>query len=57
MPKFKPYNDKQTAMIALNYADQLQTGTFEYTIYYLIEHTLDLSIFHPRYQNDAGENP
>ena len=57
MPKFKPYNYKQTAMIALNYEDQLQVGTFEYAIHYLIENKLDLSIFYPRYQNDDNGRP
>lgn len=57
MPKFKPYNYKQTAMIALNYEDQLQAGTFEYAIHYLIENKLDLSIFYPRYQNDDNGRP
>lgn len=57
MPKFKPYNYKQTAMIALNYEDQLQAGTFEYAIHYLIENKLDLSVFYPRYQNDDNGRP
>lgn len=57
MPKFKPYNYKQTAMIVLNYEDQLQTGTFEYALHYLIEHKLDLSVFYPRYQNDDNGRP
>ena len=57
MPTFKPYNYQQTAMIVLNYEDQLQPGTFEYAVHYLIEHKLDLSIFYPRYQNDDNGRP
>lgn len=57
MPKFKPYNYKQTAMIALNYEDQLQAGTFEYALHYLMEHKIDLSVFYPRYQNDDNGRP
>jgi len=57
MPTFKPYNYKQTAMIALNYEDQLQPGTFEYAIHYLIENKLDLSVFYPKYNNDDGGRP
>ena len=57
MPTFKPYNYKQTAMIALNYEDQLQPGTFEYAIHYLIENKLDLSVFYPKYNNDDSNRP
>jgi len=47
MPNFKPYNHDQTAMIVVNFKDQLQPGTFEYAIHYLIETKLDLSVFLP----------
>ncbi|PVY69215.1 IS4 family transposase [Tamilnaduibacter salinus] len=52
MPRFKPYNYDQDAMVVINYQDQIQPGTFEYAVHYLIEHKLDLSVFHPRYRND-----
>ncbi len=54
MPKFIPYNPDQNAMVVINYLDQLQPGTFEYAVHYLIENKLDLSIFYPRYQNDGS---
>ena len=57
MPKFKPYDYKQSAMITLNYEDQLQSGTFEHAIHYLISKKLDLSIFHPHYENDETGRP
>ena len=57
MPTFKPYNYQQTAMIVLNYEDQLQPGTFEFAVHYLIEHKLDLSVFYPRYQNEDNGRP
>ena len=40
-------------MVVINYQDQLQPGTFEYAVHYLIEHKLDLSVFHPKYRNGA----
>ncbi|XQU09415.1 transposase [Halomonas sp. LY9] len=52
MPRFKIYNYDQNAMVVINYQDQLQPGTFEHAVYYLIEHKLDLSVFHPGYRND-----
>jgi hypothetical protein len=50
MPKFKPYNYNQTSMAVINYQDQLQPGTFEHAIHYLIDQKLDLSIFNPNYK-------
>ncbi|MDQ7730726.1 hypothetical protein [Halomonas sp. SpR8] len=43
----------QKAMAVINYQDQLQSGTFENAVHYLIKHKLDLSVFHPKYRNDA----
>ncbi|AHK14987.1 IS1182 family transposase [Thalassolituus oleivorans] len=57
MPKFKPYNYNQTSMVVINYQDQLQLGTFEHAIHYLIDQKLDLSIFNPNYKNDDGGRP
>jgi len=42
MPKFKPYNHDQSAMVMINFEDQIQPVTFEYAIHYLTEHKLDL---------------
>ncbi|UQI42167.1 hypothetical protein [Vreelandella venusta] len=56
MPRFKAYNYDQNAMVVINYQDQLQPGTFEHALYYLIEHKLDLSVFHSLYRNDATLN-
>nr|WP_261377993.1 transposase [Halomonas titanicae] len=53
MPRFKAYNYDQNAMVVINYQDQLQPGTFEHAVHYLIERKLDLSVFHPKYRNDA----
>ena len=52
MPRFKHYNYDQSAMVVINYQEQLQPGTFEHAVHYLIEHKLDLSVFHPKYRNE-----
>lgn len=57
MPKFIPYDPNQSKMVVINYSDQLQPGTFEFAINHIIDHKLDLTIFHPRYQNDDGGRP
>ncbi|NOY72141.1 MAG: transposase [Gammaproteobacteria bacterium] len=53
MPNFIPYNYKQTELIALNFEDQLQPGTFEHAVHYLIDKKVDLSVFHLRYKNKS----
>ncbi len=57
MPNFIPTNYRQDRLLALNLEDQLQAGTFEYALHYLIEHKLDLSVFHPRYKNEHNGRP
>lgn len=57
MPKYIPYNYDQHSMVVINYQEQLQPGTFEHAIHFLIENKLDLSIFHPRRKNDDGGRP
>ncbi len=57
MPKFKPYNYDQHSMVVINYQDQLQPGTFDYAVHYLIDNKLDLSVFYPNYKNDDGGRP
>lgn len=57
MPNFLPSDYKQNKLIALNFEDQLQAGTFEYALHHLIENKLDLSVFYPRYKNDAMGRP
>jgi len=53
MPNFIPYDHNQSAMVVINFEDQIQPGTFEHAIHFLIEYKLDLSIFHPKYKNDV----
>ncbi len=48
MPNFIPCDYNQTSMVVINYQDQLQPGTFEHAIHYLIDNNIDLSIFHSK---------
>jgi transposase len=54
MPNFKKYNYSQSAMIVVDFEEQLQPGTFEFTLHKLIDNHIDLSVFHEKYRNDAG---
>ena len=44
-------------MVVINYRDQLQTGTFEHALHYLITEKLDLSIFDKAFKNDHEGRP
>ena len=57
MPKFIPYDYDQSSMVVINYQDQLQPGTFEHAIHFLIDHKLDLSVFYPKFKNDDTGRP
>ncbi|AQT60658.1 hypothetical protein [Cellvibrio sp. PSBB023] len=51
MPKFIPYNHDQNSMVAINFRDQLQSGTFGHAMHYLTHEKLALSIFYCAYHN------
>jgi transposase len=53
MARYKEYDYRQGKFISLSFDKQILPGTFEYTLNYLIDHELDLSVFDDRYCNDA----
>jgi len=57
MPTFIPYDYNQDTMVVINFEEQLQPGTFEHAVHHLIEHRLDISVFHPRFKNDDTGRP
>ena len=57
MPRFKHYDYKQTKMLPIAFDRQILPGSFEYTLDYLVEHELDLSIFDHRYCNEDNGRP
>ncbi len=57
MPRFKDHNYDQTKMIPISFDRQILPGTFEYSLIYLVEHELDLSLFDHRYRNDEEGRP
>jgi transposase len=54
MARYKPYKYDQMVLVPLSFQDQLEPGTFEYSLNELVEHHLDLSVFEARYQNDRS---
>jgi len=57
MPNFIPYDYNQSSMVVINYLDQLQPGTFEHAIHYLVENKLDLSVYFSVYKNKDNGRP
>ncbi|WP_417585814.1 IS1182 family transposase [Nitrincola sp.] len=57
MARFKHYDYNQMSMVVINYLEQIQPGTFEFALHYLISEKLDLSAFHQPYKNDAEGRP
>ena len=57
MAKFKHYDYSQMSMVVINYLEQIQPGTFEFALHYLISEKLDLTAFHQPYKNDTEGRP
>lgn len=52
MARFKPVNYGQVTLLPVSFAHQILPGSFEYTLNYLVDNELDLSVFDARYHND-----
>ena len=57
MAKYKKYCYKQALLLPVVFENQIQPGTFEYSLNYLIDNHIDLSIFDGRYNNDETGAP
>lgn len=57
MARYKEYDYSQGKFIPIHFDKQILPGTFEYTLHYLIDNEIDLSIFDPRYKNDDTGAP
>jgi len=57
MAKYKPYSYDQVTLLPVSFKDQIHPGTFEYTLSYIIDHKIDLTIFEHKYSNDDEGRP
>jgi transposase len=57
MPRFKPASTTQGIFAPLHLSHQIQEGTFEYTLNFLVENALDLSVLDSRFKNDETGAP
>ena len=56
MPRFKPVH-KGLKLLPVDFEKQIQPGSFEFALCYLIDRELDLAPFHARYRNDYEGAP
>lgn len=57
MARYKKYDYSQGKFIPVYFDKQILPGTFEYTLHYLIDNEIDLSLFDARYENDNTGAP
>ena len=57
MARYKDVDYTQGKFIPIHFDKQILPGTFEYTLHYLINNEIDLSIFDLRYRNDETGAP
>jgi transposase len=57
MARYKDYDYSQGKFIPIHFDRQMLPGTFEYSLHYLIDNEIDLSIFDTRYRNDETGAP
>jgi len=57
MARYKEYDYSQGKFIPIHFDKQILPGTFEYTLHYLINNDIDLSVFDLRYRNDETGAP
>ncbi len=57
MARYKEYDYSQGKFIPIHFEKQIIPGTFEYTLHYLIDNEIDLSVFDLRYRNDETGAP
>ncbi len=57
MARYKEYDYTQGKIIPIHFEKQILPRTFEYSLHYLIDHEIDLSIFDLRYRNDETGAP
>lgn len=57
MARYKNYNYDQSKLLPINFSEQILPGSFEYTVNYLVDNELDLTVFESRYHNDETGCP
>jgi hypothetical protein len=54
---YRDYSQEQARLLPISLRQQIQPGTIEHAINYLIDHEVDLRVFESHYNNDATGAP
>ena len=57
MAKYREYSREQELLLPVSLRQQIQPGTFEYTLNYVVDQEIDLKVFERRYRNDETGAP
>ena len=57
MAKYRQFSYDRGVMIPVNFSEQIIEGTIEYTINWLVDNKIDLTVFENRYRNDITGAP
>ncbi len=57
MARYKDYDYSQGKFIPIHFDRQILPGTFEYSLHYLIDNEIDLSLVDLRYRNEGTGAP
>lgn len=57
MARYREYAQDQARLLPVSLQQQIQPGTIEYTINYLVDHEIDQGVFESRYKNDVTGAP
>ena len=57
MARYIDHSYEQTKIVPIAFKDQIMPGSFEYTLSYLVDHVIDVSVLDARYCNDEGGRP
>lgn len=52
MARYKPVDRHLSKLLAVNFAEQIVPGSFEYAVNWLVDHQIDMDVFDARYRND-----
>ena len=52
MAKYREYCYGQARLLPVYLGQRIQSGTFDYTLNYVVDHEIDLRVFESRYRND-----
>ena len=57
MPRYKPYDYNQGQFIPIQFEKQIQPGSFENALDFIVDHKLNISTFEKRIKNDEAGAP